>query len=422
MLTKAQEQQWYGLVEAHLNRGTFFLDFPDGKDWYCFVDTRDQQRLQRETRKWFRGHLPKETEATYEPSDWLGFLVPVDEIERMDSNYLQVELEVLSRYFQGFNWRQYLFQTATSVASHQEATPVLAGLWHYCWFYAKLLRKARRERADLLPLLQSLPGATEFTHRLPTEQCLELLLHLIRRPYGQLWDEEDFMGLVYAARPPVRAFFLKYRILLEATVVGTSDAGIREAEAAFYQLCQEDYPFVLGQQVMTQEEGSRIEGLSFTLQQTLREKGRATSAGTTISLQRGFNRLRRLLSGPSSAPASAPIFRKAFVDFAPADGPKWYELEAEVLEELARTERLPSVAGRIQEEYYSRLLNHFTRPVLRWEKENNFRPQWHLPAKSLAEATQRLYEDRQALAAEETKILEDYLIRLGKVPTMAGVR
>lgn len=425
-LPALQLQKWSDLQEEHLTRGNTLLEVPDLDGWYVFMAADQYEQIERDHKGGFlRGDTDYQLK-TKAKEGWYGFLMPIDEIDRVGVHALGQEVEVLTRYREDFKWGEYLQRIADG--SRKTDSPVVViGLWEYIWSYARLLAVARREHAEIRPLLRQLPGARTFTQRLPSEQCFELLLLLCRRPYGEHWDESTFDRLLAQAHPEVRTFMHQHRMVLETGLANNMPERSMKAKVGFIKCCEADLPRVGVQEMLDNVAGSE---LYLQLPGRLREaygfdKGK-TVADRVRSLTSGLSFVRRLLPSISTAPAAAPDYAPAWQPLMEEEATGWYELTA--AEYALAIDQLPSDTSLVTyrwEAYLGRVISQLTSPVFRWEisEDNRVLPAWNLPADpSMTRAAWKRYNDQLKLEKEERKKLENLLIRLPKVPSLSGLR
>lgn len=424
-LPTLQLQKWSDLQDEHLVRGNTLLELPDIDQWYVFMDKDQLEQISRDHRSGFHRETTGYRLKVRADNGWYGFLMPIDELDRIGVNAIRREAEVLTRYRENFKWGDYLQRVAES-GRGTEVPVVLAGMWHYVWSYTGMLAAARRDHAEMRSLFRQLPGALPFSHRLPSEQCLELLLLLCRRPYGEHWDESAFDRLLAQAHPEVRTYLHRYRIVLETGLANNMPERSVEAEAAFYGFCRADIQFVGVQEMLDDAAGS---GLQHRLPASLREACRPDDGRSVAdrlrSLAGGLSFIRGLLPSTSPAPAAAPLYAASWKPLAAAEVTGWYELAPEDF--FAAGKALPPEEPRVLlrwKTYLGSVMNQLTAPVLRWEAAQDGRilPGWNLPGPEVTAAAWKRYKKQLDLEEEESEKLEQLLVRLARVPSLAGLR
>lgn len=423
-LPTLQLQKWSDLQEEHLSRGNTLLEMPDLDRWYVLMAIDQKEQIERDHKGGFQRAETNCQLKTTATKGWRGFLMPIDEIDRIGVDALRREAEVLTRYREDFKWGDYLQRVADGSRGTNTPT-VLVGLWQYIWSYTALLAAARRDHAEMRPLFRQLPGALAFTQRLPSEQCLELLLLLCCRPYGGHWDESAFDRLLAQAHPEVRAFMHQHRMVLEAGLANNMPEKSAAAAVGFYECCRADIPRVGVQEMLDDAADS---GLYRQLSGSLREaygsgKGK-TVADRVRSLASSLSFVRRLLPTTSSAPAAAPDYAPEWHPLMAEKATAWYELtESEfkgVRNQLAFVQ--PRVLHR-WEAYLGRVADQLTAPVFRWMPSEDGRvlPAWNLPDPAVTNAAWKRYGEQLKLEEKEREKLDLLLVKLRSVPSLSGL-
>ncbi|WP_020568112.1 vWA domain-containing protein [Neolewinella persica] len=424
-LTTLQLQKWADLQEQHLVRGNSILEMPDIDQWFVLMAYDLKEQIAREHKAAFKRGETGYKLKTKAGKGWYGFIMPIDEIDRIGIDVLRREIEVLTRYRENFKWGNYLQRVADG-AKGEDLPAVLVGLWQYIWSYTALLAAARRDHAEMRPLFRQLPGTLTFSHRLPSEQCLELLLLLCRRPYGEHWDESVFDRLLAQAHPEVRTFMHQHRMVLEAGLANNMSERSAAAETDFYECCRADISRVGVQEMLDDAAGS---GLHQRLPSYLREiyyPGTGKSVADRVrSLAGSLSFMRRLLPSSSTAPAAAPDYALTWHPLAAEDRTNWYELKD--VEFMAASKELRPDESRVLhrwEAYLGSILNHLTAPVFRWEATEDGRilPAWNLPSPAITLAAWKQSNQRLELEEEEMEKLEKWLVHLARVPSLSGLK
>ncbi|MFK8163741.1 MAG: vWA domain-containing protein [Lewinella sp.] len=417
-------RKWADLQEEHLVRGNSILEMPDIEQWYVFMSADQIKKIDREHHATFVRKNSGYQLKNKEDKGWYGFLMPIDEIDTVGIDGLRRAAELLTRYREDFNWTHYLQQVADGSG---QATPVvLVGLWQYIWSYTGLLAAARRDHAEMRPLFRQLPGVLAFPQRLPSEQCVELLFLLCRRPYGEHWDESAFDRLLAQAHPEVRAFMHQHRMVLEAGLANNMPERSAVAEVDFYKCCRADLPLVGVQEMLDDATAS---GLYRQLPLSIREAygigTDKTIADRVKAITGNLSFLRRMLPSTSTAPAAAPNYAANWQPLISKTAPAWYELTEP--ERVAAIDIVPSenptVFSRWQA-YLGQLAAHLTSPVFRWEASTDGQivPVWNLPSSRISENALNRSGQQLKLQKKETEQLEVLLDKLAKIPSLAGLK
>jgi hypothetical protein len=215
-------------------------------------------------------------------------------------------------------------------------------------------------------------------------------------------------------------------MVLEAGLANNMPERSAAAEVAFYECCRADVLRVGVQEMLDDASGS---GLYHRLPSSLRETYRPETGASVVdrirSLASGLSFVQRLLPSTSAAPAAAPDYAPAWEPLAAEDTTNWYELtEADFA--AASAELRPGEARVLHrwEAYLGSVMNQLTAPVFRWMPSEDGRvlPEWNLPDPAVTEAAWRRYSKQLKLEEEEMKKLDQLLIRLDKVPSLAGLR
>jgi hypothetical protein len=424
-LTTLQFQKWADLQEEHLSRGNSILEMPDLDQWYVFMAIDQKEQIAEEHKAAFGREKTGCQLKTKANKGWHGFLMPVDEIDRIGIDALRREMEVLTRYREDFKWGDYLQRVADGGRGTDVPT-VLVGLWQYIWSYTGLLAAARRDHAEMRSLFRQLPGPLTFPQRLPSEQCLELLLLLCRRPYGEHWDESAFDRLLAQAHPEVRTYMHQHRMVLEAGLANNMPERSAAAEADFYKCCRADLPLVGVQEMLDDAAESGFyrhlplsirEAYGIGMDRTLIDRVKAMTSSLSF--------LRRMLPSTSTAPAAAPSYAADWQPLMAKNETAWHELR--VPELAAAITELPPDSAMISfrwQAYLGRLANHLTSPVFRWGPREGGRilPVWNLPSQAITQAAWKRSAEQLALEEEETEKLEMLLVKLARVPSLSGLK
>ncbi|MEM9525663.1 MAG: hypothetical protein AAGA31_03590 [Bacteroidota bacterium] len=267
-------------------------------------------------------------------------------------------------------------------------------------------------------LLQRMPEEGPFGSRLPSAQCLDLLLLRCLKPYPQYYDGREFERLRTVAHQEVQDFFAKQLPVIDRYLRGsTIKVEENKLARAFYRCCRADLPFIVIQQELV---GSRWDpgfgnsGSKAAGRPSLRQRLRA--------LATRFGLLERLRSVRPSAPAGSPKIVPEYVPLTSGNKAKWYHLPATELAnalEKVSTKEARGATGRWKEQL-RRYAEQLTAPVIRWEiSKDDVLPAWNLLP---VEAALQQYRAEQKLIQQELLQLEAMLARLYSVKNLFQIQ
>ncbi len=428
-------RKWTELREIYAARGNFLLGIREGAEWYLFVEEKEAALLNKQLhrRLQLNGTATRKNGFGSTPTEWRGFLLPEKEVDRLGINVLRGELAYLTALKNDFNWGVYLSALTDAVPRTKKIPLVVEGLWQFVLGYADLLNVAHREGRDIGPLLRSLPGEVPFEDRLPSEQCLELLLLLARRAYANHWEGAAFERLFGAAHAEVRAFVGPNRRMLERALANGRSAGARALAEGFYVCCAADQELVVVQELLDDAGGRQLHlSLPLEMRERFGPSNASSLAGRMKSLRSRLSLKDILGRSTSPAPAAAPNYTTPFVPL-PRDGAKeWGDLTTEDRQDLLTTiaqewtadfrQELYELANWRREIYLGQVATHLMAPVMNWEPtDGRLLPAWKLPTGRVAEKAAEIYAEELKFAAEELAALDNALPRLARVRTQAAL-
>jgi len=429
------QRQWADLREAAASRSNLLLPLPDLDYWYVFFDAQRPERANESLANIYGDDTtallnPDQFWKRTDPGkDWLGFLMPNDELDRIGISDLERALTALTLSKDRFGWPAYLRELYEAARARPDVPPVVAGLWHYVPRYADLLNVAHREGVGLSGLLQPLADGETVRTRLPSEQCFHLLLQLCRKPYATYWNRERFRRDLGGAHPAVRTFFTVHQHTLERAFVHGRGKLARPVADAFYELCALDIPRVRVQELLDDDSGTLMaERLPPDLRRRYAPASEATAGlgkrlKTLVSkVGKGANNLFVI----SAAPASAPAYAAPALPFIAEGKPAFYELPEVEFDALVTAAPAGSPDERVIANRYERhlagVLDALTAPILRWEKPHeHYRPVWRLPDPKTADRAYKKYGEEAVIAAREMAELEYQLPKLKGIRTRAAL-
>jgi len=420
-LPTATRHHWSQTKQDQADKEILVQEVPNLRYWHPLFEGADDRN--RKMWKWLRQRVPasgataRDWHELRELGNWLGYLVPMFELDRLGPHVVRDVVEGLAHQQRYFAWNEYLEAVANEADRMSDHPIVLAGLWNYVLFYNAFLHTSRGHGVRLELVLQRMPDGDTFSNRLPSEQCLELLLQLCREPFAKYFNATEFEQLRAAAHPPVKTFFNENirslrRMLAGGTKMSTANT---QVAGAFYDCCKEDLPFV--------EVQDSLDGWGAWDKNTKVRKAPAFTP-TNVSfplldrLRNVVSRvglLERIASVRPPAPAAAPRFGDPYEPLAPAKAQKWYGLpEAALARQLAQVSSPPtSNLHKRWEEQLRRCADHLMMPILHWGwTQKLVLPAWNFPDPAVGISARKAYEAEQVLIAEEMKRLDSLLYRL----------
>lgn len=409
---------WARIKQDLADKDVVLQELPELPQWYpLFKDGEDlNRRLHRllGERASAMGERLLDWQELKTTGTWLGFAVPLADVERFSSERLQLTVDKITHQRNHFRWREYLEAIGNEAWRVKEVSVVLIGLWAYLAEYNYFLRQSRGKGLPLEQVLQSMPEEGPFSNRLPSAQCIQLLFLRCRQPFAQYYDGREFDRLRAAAHPGVKDFFTKQLPVIDRFFRGSTNSGEdKKLAEAFYACCRTDLPFVV-------------------LQKEAIGKGRASGAGPRPRLRERLRNLatrlgllERIRSVGSSAPAAAPKMAPAYSPLIGGKEANWTKFSTEALEAAlakvsAKEER---AATGLWEEQLWRYAEQLTAPVIRWElTKGAIFPAWNLLPAERAQRALEAHWSEQELISKELEQLDAMLFRLYGIKSLFQIQ
>lgn len=425
----ATREQWATYREDALVRGETILMVPKIDRWYPFMGAQGATNENKGIKDIWEGQLRRDSPfAAWEKlegnSSFQGIIVPMEALDGMDIHVLRQAAGALEFRRKNLGYYDFLRSVSDKCTQAPELPAALVGLWHYVLAYARLLRRARTQGAEVGTLVQSLVAQDSFGSFLPSGQCISLLLQYAHRDFARLWDGAEYRRLLARSHPSVRSFFEGIPDLGEVL----SGRNTTAAEAAFYDCCRADIPYITVQEVLDDASGKR---LLQKLPRTFRERfENLAGLGLKDRFQRfvgQFSILDRVRTGTSIAPATAQNYGVPFPSLASDGASKWHDIHSEDLTALLQeVEGRPSVLQVGEARWWGHLahtIGYLTAPVLSWPgQDKQSTPHWSEASPELIAIALREHEQEQALVEKELERITRLTPKLKQATTLAAIR